>query len=449
MQGYRPSQKQRDLEQQLANEPAWQAERPHVRRLLEMLRRATTAGDLMDAQFALIERLVARQAVIRDLQSEVESAKGERASAIGGEPRDIERLRVAQAAVRAAERALEVQGRLHRLLRSVGDVVFWRGLMADRALITALGDGMEVGWLSEGAGWEAEMREADRLWAEGALLVLVNDTSQCVRTGDLTCVYEDHIQIREVKASGAPDPDSVQMRRLGDAIQLLNDGAVESGEERRAIVRGTAPYKTHLHALTGVLAGSRKHGRCLEVVSNQHVVLGHDLTHETASSFPVPDIEEARSLAGWRSDDVIVNFGTTQRRMRDRHTNFPFLAPVGLIPIGLDDVTDLLVGILDYTTFLNLSAVQRYLAGRGWSVQVANVDDMGDKFLRCTRTVRRVQSRIDVAPGIRELMLIELMTVGGLADLIDAMFSALDERSEVVHSKTAVVPGDERAAWGL
>ena len=125
-----------------------------------------------------------------------------------------------------------------------------------------------------------------------------------------------------MKAKGLANPNSVQMRRLRDAIELINTGNADVDGTRQAIVRAREPYSTHLQALPAILAEARSEGRCICVVSNQHVVVGHDFTHPSAVTFQAPDVEEARSVAGWRSDHLILHFGTSPRRMRDRRGNF-------------------------------------------------------------------------------------------------------------------------------
>lgn len=101
-----------------------------------------------------------------------------------------------------------------------------------------------------------------------------------------------------------------------------------------------------------------------------------------------------------------------------------------------------------------MSAVQRYLAGRGWATTVGDLSELGDSLCR-VRRVRRprrglpVETSVDVAPQIREMMLIELMSASALVNLVEALFDAVDVDPKILSAQTAVVPGDERGTWGL
>lgn len=74
------------------------------------------------------------------------------------------------------------------------------------------------------------------------------------------------------------------------------------------------------------------------------MVVAHDLGAGVPDRF---DEADARASAGWPSRDLVMDWGTSLRRMRHRHYNFAYLAPMALLPIGIDDKVDLLLGQLD------------------------------------------------------------------------------------------------------
>lgn len=76
----------------------------------------------------------------------------------------------------------------------------------------------------------------------------------------------------------------------------------------------------------------------------RRVVVAHDLGAGVPDRF---DEADARASAGWPSRDLVMDWGTSLRRMRHRHYNFAYLAPMALLPIGIDDKVDLLLGQLD------------------------------------------------------------------------------------------------------
>ncbi len=46
-------------------------------------------------------------------------------------------------------------------------------------------------------------------------------------------------------------------------------------------------------------------------------------------------------------------------------TTFPYLAPLALLPLDIEDKLDLLLGQLDFSVWINVSSVASFLRGRG------------------------------------------------------------------------------------
>jgi hypothetical protein len=96
--------------------------------------------------------------------------------------------------------------------------------------------------------------------------------------------------------------------------------------------------------------------------SRAQIVVVHHLAQGAREPF---ELAEARATAGWPRGDVVLDWGTSLRRMRDRRYNFAYLAPLALLPMDINDKVDLLLGQLDFTTWLNVSSVAATLRGRG------------------------------------------------------------------------------------
>jgi len=143
----------------------------------------------------------------------------------------------------------------------------------------------------------------------------------------------------------------------------------------------------------------------------------------------------------------VLDWGTSLRRMRDRHYNFAYLAPMALLPIGIDDKVDLLLGQLDFTVWINVSSVAASLRGRGLIAEPIAAPESTRWFLRAGRRRGNHVTVVHVAAHLREMMAIELVTPVYVAKLVETLLDSVDLDPELFDEQTAVVPGDESAVW--
>ncbi len=425
------------------NEPAWQSEREWLRDLLSRLEQASHDDDIFAIHVSLLARLKARQKLTAELRGQVEALGDRRRELAVANPKPVAELRIVQAEFEQERWAEWVQRRLHWLLLDVGDALVWQRLAFDRAAITALGQGRRVGWLSDGRGWDAEVSAVDKLWGEG-VLAIINDATTCLRLGDLTCFFEDRIEIREVKAGRLVADEHPQQVRLRDAITLINERRGVFEGVRRAIVRCPEPLDTYLRHLPRAIARARRNGRSILKLSRAQLLVVHDLHHGTPDPF---GYAEAIAAARWPRSDVVLDWGTTLRRMRDRHYNFAFLAPLALLPLEIDDKVDLLLGQLDYTVWVNVSSVGSTLRGRGLIAEAIVPPESETWFLRVARPRGNTATQVHVAAHIREMMAIELVTPLYVVKMVETLLDSVVRDPELFNEQTAVVPGEERAAW--
>jgi hypothetical protein len=213
---------------------------------------------------------------------------------------------------------------------------------------------------------------------------------------------------------------------------------------RRAIVRCQEPLSTFLNQLPAALAKARRDGRSVTKASRAQIVVAHDLARGTRDPF---ELKEARTIAGWPRDDIVLDWGTSLRRMRDRHYNFAYLAPLALLPVDVDDKVDVLLGQLDFTTWINVSSVAATLRGRGMLAEPVAPPESTKWFLIAGRRRGNSITQVHVAAHVREMMAIELVTPVYTAKLVETLLNAAEGDSERFDEQTAVVPGDESATW--
>jgi len=357
---YRPSQDELAREQRLLNDEQWQGERQWLSEFLPRVNRARTGEELFAAHVSLVARLRARQDHIVKLRERSTELASRRSGLARIYPKPIRELRDVQAELTEVDWDAFVHRALYWLSLDLGDALAWRSLGFDRAAISVLGMGDRVAWLSSGRGWDAEIAAINELSNTGTY-GLLNDATTCLRLGDITCFFEDRVEIREVKAGRmVPDEDPQQVR-LHNAVTLINEhhGVVEGAPS--AIVRCSKPFETYLGQLPGILGRARSHGSHVEQISRSQVVLARDFANSAQKPFNDDDV---RALAGWPPSDIVMDWGTSLRRMRDRRLKPAYLAPLALLPLQVEDVTDLLLGQLDYSCWVNVSSVARVLRPR-------------------------------------------------------------------------------------
>lgn len=366
-------------------------------------------------------------------------------------PKPVESLAEVQRELAGLEQAIEAQLALRHVAVTLGDALLWRRLNYDRGAISALGHGDRITWLSEGRGWGAEIAAVQQLWNDG-VLALLTDLSTAINRGDIVCFFPDRIEVREVKAGEGAAADSPQMQRLEEAVVLINEGRANYDGHDRALVRAPVPYRTFLAQLPSLLAQARTSGRAVRRISDCQLVVAHDLSLPAAATEAPFDEHRARRAAGWKADDVVLNWGTTHRRMRDRRHTFPYLAPLSILPLAVEDVADILLGQLDYTTWINVSAVCRDLARRGYVTEPVRPGEGPDRaFLTAGLLDGTVLHQFVVAPHLREMMSLELMTSANLAAAIESMFKHWQEGGDEEEGESgvqrAVVMTDEARVW--
>ncbi len=440
---YAPSRKELEQERLLVNDPYWQAERETLSDLLGRLAAAVSDSDYFSLQVTLVARLKARQQRISELR-DLRDRIGERlAGLVAMTPKPVGEVRATQAELDETRWAERVQRCLHWLLLDVGDALVWRRLGFDRAALTALGQGQRVAWLSDGAGWDAEAAAVGELWDE-AVLAIINDATTCLRLGDLTCFFDDRVEIREVKAGRVVSESEPQQVRLREAVTLINEHRALIDGHPRALVRSAEPLASFLPLLDKAVSKARRVGRAVLRVSRAQLVVVRDFGHRDQLPFEEAD---ARKAAGWPRSDVIVDWGTSLRRMRDRHYNFADLAPLALLPLPLDDRVDLLLGQLDYSVWVNVTSMAAFLRGRGFYAEPIAHPDSSAWFLIAGRRHGKSMHTVHVSAHIREMMAIELVTPTAVSKLIETLLDGVQKDARLFDEQTAVVPGDERGVW--
>jgi hypothetical protein len=413
-------------------------------RLVQTLQRAKSYHDLWELQLELIGYMRGLQAALDALRDELDGLKKQLAALTGTQPKPLDAIRELQFRIADYKRRIEVQDALRWLMLTIGDGLAWKCLDYDRAMITILGRGQRVAWLSGNEGWAAELEHL-RAEYEAGNLALLNDMTTCIRHGDITARRAQGINVYEVKAGELRD-DTPQMKRLQQAVDFINTRKVDIDGQPGGYIRCRRRYRTHLAQLPALLRKASTHGTVTAKVSPVQFVIAIDLRKGEAAA-RLRSYEDALDASGWSSDDIVLSTSTTIRRMRERHHSFPSLAPLSLYPLEAEQVCDLLHGSLNITGMINVSLLARSLGDHGIEAEPVAPPKSEEVFLRIfKRTGRTSGVQGSIVADIREMMMLELMTSATLRYGIDALVDHVSTSSGSPQ-REMVFWADEARTW--
>jgi hypothetical protein len=450
MSAHYPDQRDWKREVLLHNHPAYMREWDLVRSWVSYLRRAETPGDYYELHGSLLARGLACQQFQDQCRKRSEALGVElKAAKAAGAATDT--LRGFSEEIEIAKRDREAASAILGIQRMLGDALVWRVLRYARPIITFLGQGRAVGRLTGGTGLQAELDEITYLWETKGIFALHADLTNCVRHGDVLSIESwDPLQVRltESKAGGR-GPTPAQAAKLERVSQLINDGFHPSAVNGAALSlqRPRIHYETHLGQLQLLVAGARRQTHAsLEVEPGVVVEVYDEANPAGLSSGERKELHNrTRAEQGWEDDDQVISYSASARRLRDRHADHTFssLAPLAILPLGLDEITDLVFGRLDFITTINAKAIEQRLATAGIAAQVARGREAaGEGFMQASRG----SARITVPATVREQVQVELLQLKTVFSTIDWFLAEIEQGGEP-RPNVAIAYEDERAVW--
>lgn len=431
-----PSKKLIEREIAILNTPPYQEARDTFVAYVERLQAATTAGELSALHRELVFDVNARQKALAEVKQEHKGraeAEIERLKEI--EPKPTKELGAAQAILRGTKHADAVADALQHATRVLVDGIVWRGLDYDRTMISILGKEPPVAQHANDDGFFAELAAVEFASEQTGVLVIHNDTSNCLRRGDITVIAEvDGRRIaipKEVKAGSGNA--SKQVARIIQALDMIHT--------RRFFI--PTPFTTHLPDLPGLIAEARRDGytnRPFDCMFVQVVDLRHWAGREQEL--------EARSAAATRSvgwNPAVVDVGmSTVSRIRDRGDSVVELAPMSIFPLAAEDIADIMLGFIEITVQVNKELLALRFAESGMTARFFTQPDAARHFLEARRGTRGF-----LMPAImREQMLHELLTAESVVAISKDLLGTGKTREWMELDKAPLVGFEnERQVW--
>ncbi len=309
--------------------------RPHLLAAAQSLIAARTPGDFYELQEALLGMFAARQQVAAERRSRIKEERADLSAMVRRRPKPSgEVLAEQQRTIAILEHQDRRDQLLQHVVRVLADGMAWRLLNCDRRTITIYGNEQRVGRLAPEDGFRAERATARRLWEEAGMLALHNDLTNCLRSGDLTVLFDwppRSVIFREVKADGRDRKASAQAQRLEQKHQLSSSGLgeIDPGGPRVQVRRLNCAYRTYLDELPRLVETANRVGYAQVFPSDYVGVAAVDYRRIDESAADPDDIAKRVARArGWvpESDRC---FGTSANvtRLRERHHAIAYFAP--------------------------------------------------------------------------------------------------------------------------
>jgi len=340
---------------------------PHVETMrplfVDFARALATARDPSDVfrlQEGLLGAFAARQDVAANRRTQADKERDRLAALVRRRPKATRSELVEQQEMLATLKHQDRRDQLvQHIVRVIADGMAWRLMRCDRYTITIFGSERRVGRLAPPDGFAAERSEARRLWAEEGLLAIHNDLTNCLRSGDLTVLFDwppRAVDFREVKAHGRAASGSAQARRLAQKrhLSFSGVGTMNPEEPRVQARRLEVQYRTHLDHLPDLMRRAKRDGYADEHVSDSLSVAAIDYrVSEDERREPDEVAKRVARSRGWDPESENC-FGTaaTVTRLLERHHAEAYFAPVSIFPLDAAALVDLLFARTDYIVWL-------------------------------------------------------------------------------------------------
>lgn len=436
-----PAKKQLTLELAILNNRYFQSRRPQLLSIVQRLQDARTPADVRTLQLDLIAEIGALERVAPELDNEHGGAARERIDQLEAIEPTTEQvkaeLRKANAALQRVEEMHVVVNALRHATRVLADGLVWRLFDFDRTALAILADREVVAKHAPEVGFNEELRQMDRLEQALDTIVIHNDTTYCLRHGDITAVVE-------IDGRRFPYPEEVKAGR-SQAVRQREaiDAAVKRIMGSRLLV--PVPFATHLEKLVPMVAQANASGYAEQKIDCRFVQV-LDYRHFDGREEVVDAIVAgADRQLGWFGDGRLILAGIAGgARIHDRGDPVAEIAPMSIFPLPAEDVVDLLMGAVDLRVRLNTELLALEFARHGIQVEFARGKEAAQHFLHAQRGYLGVL----VPAYVREQMLAELLTSEALIGFVEWILDSHLTVDWARNDSTPVIAfADERPAW--
>lgn len=279
------------------------------------------------------------------------------------------------------DKSIELQRTRNKYLniayRQIADSIAWRELGFDRFNARVLAQGRSAGHVVNKDGTTRELNFARDVATNLQRSVLVNDITNCLLVGDITCISESgmpylfEIKSHQVKSAktiidkmGAGQKiDKKQEPRLVIAQTMLFNREYRDGNTKIPVFDITHTASDHLSAVHKILREASNNGIAGELVAPYLYVEAIDLSTLSPESKQHPDqLFDGTPIGMMSNYDRLV-------MLHDKHVPRSHI-PYANFPFDTDIITKLIMGTLYVNAYLLEEPLVTEFAKYGWQLRV-------------------------------------------------------------------------------
>ena len=314
---------------------------------------------LFRVQLSMLTDLVTSEQAI----AQYKSMKEERHRKLEGDVQDRDKL---EDELRSINREIYFNRAVCRAIRDIADGIVWRLFDYDRATLAMIASRPASKHINP-TGLEAELLEFSRVYDSREGIAVLNDLTNFLKLGDVTIRKDEGtFELVEVK-TGHKSSGRItrQKQSLRNTLALINTG--KANDEQICISQLEVNPEAYFGNLRHVIQEAGKKGIAHRRIGDYMLVECTDFEIATDMGFEniKPILDKARDCTDkWgKQGDIVIDLISQDKYMAVKH-----YAPFSIYPLPENTRVRLMIGSLFVVSYLNLSAVLRYIESRGWKI---------------------------------------------------------------------------------
>lgn len=385
--------------------------------------RRQNALPLFRVQLSMLTDLVTSEQAI----AQYKKAKEERQRKLETDVPDRDKL---EDELRSIDREIYFNRAVCRAIRDIADGIVWRLFDYDRATLAMIASRPASKHINP-TGLEAELMEFGRVYDSREGIAVLNDLTNFLKLGDVTIRKDEGtFELVEVK-TGHKSSGRItrQKQSLRNTVALINTGKAEDTDEQISISQLEVTPEAYLGNLRSVIQEAEKKGVAHRRIGEYMLVECTDFEIATDMGFEKikPILDKGRDCTDkWRKEgDMVIDLISQDKYMAVKH-----YAPFSLYLLPEKTRVRLMIGSLFLVSYLNMSAVLRYIEEKGWKVVKTPQEHNEEHKNSIAReevwlaTVRKGPLTIAIPFQLFGRIGFEFLKPKSLVDLFDAQLSA-------------------------
>lgn len=332
--------------------------------------------------------------------------------------------------LRIIDGQINCQRAICRAIRDIVDGIAWRLFDYDRATLLMIANRPGNKHINL-QGLNAELAEFGNAYSSGDGIAVLNDLTNFLKLGDVTVRKDEGtFELVEVKTGHKSSGRITRQKQdLHRTVAFINTGKSETEDEQFSISQLNITPQTYISNFAGVTEEAAGKGAAIENIGDHLVVSCTDFERVNELGFEsIKAILKKghNCVKRWmEKGDLVINLSS-----QDKYIQVKRYAPFSVYRLPEKTRVKLMTGSLFFVSFVNISALLRYISERGWKLVKAprehaedaensgNVDDMS------LATVQKGPLSIAIPYSFSGRIAFEFLRLKTVADTLEAQLSA-------------------------